>query len=108
MDNSKTPMHKKLDLNLHIELFKLGENQESDWKIISLSTAVLATLIIALSVFTFIKIDKGEIFSANEAVVESSGLDLNLLKETVSYYENKKLEFERIKSLKPVGVDPSL
>lgn len=101
-------MHKKLNLNLHVELFKLGESQESDWKLISLSATVLAVLIIALSVFTFIKIDKGEIFSANESVSEIGGLDLNLLKETVSYYESKKLEFERIKSSNPVGVDPSL
>ncbi|MEK7177014.1 MAG: hypothetical protein AAB719_01850 [Patescibacteria group bacterium] len=101
-------MHKKLNLNLHVELFKFGKSQEGDWKIISLSTAVLAVLIIALSIFTFIKIDKGEIFSANESVSENGGLDLNLLKETASYYENKKLEFERIKSSNPTGIDPSL
>ena len=108
MENPQTHLHKKLNLNLHIRLLKLGESQETDWKIISLSTAVLATLIIVLSIFTFIKIDKGEIFSIKETAGEGGGLDLVSLKETVSYYENKALEFERIKSSKPTGVDPSL
>lgn len=108
MENQKTFLNKKLNFNLNFRILKLGLSQEVDWKIIFISTSALAILIIGLSVFTFIKIDKGEIFLSKESVGEKEELDIKLLKETVYYYKNKAMEFEKIKSSKPVGVDPSL
>lgn len=108
MEDKKTFLNKKINLNFNVRLLKLGENPETDWKFIFIFTALLTVLIITLSVFTFIKIDKGEIFLVKESTGEEEGLDLKVLKETVSYYENKALEFERIKSTKTSSVDPSL
>lgn len=108
MEKKLTLFNKKFNWNLGGGLLKLGTSQEADWKIIFISTVILVTLVIALSVFIFIKIDKGEIFSVKETIRDGEGLDLSLLRDTVSYYENKTLEFEKIKSSKPEGIDPSL
>ena len=63
----------------------------------------------ALSVFIFIKIDKGEIFVVERASVQKEkALDVSTLKETVTYYQNKALEFEKIKSQVIPATDPSL
>ena len=60
-------------------------------------------------VLIFIKIDKGEIFVVKRSEIEGEkSLDVSLLHKTVSYYQNKALEFERIKNIKTQAVDPSL
>lgn len=99
----------KLNRKIHGRLFGLGSNPETDWKIIFVSTLVLAVLVVVLSVFIFMKIDKGEIFVVEKSNEQGEkSLDTSLLKETVSYYENKAREFERIKGLIVPAVDPSL
>ncbi|MEX2013731.1 MAG: hypothetical protein WD896_00045 [Parcubacteria group bacterium] len=86
-----------------------GTSPEADWKIILVSTAVLSVLVIILSVYMFIKIDKGEIFVAEKSnEEETKALDTGLLRETVLYYEHKAAEFERIKSTRTFVADPSL
>ena len=108
MENPQTFL-KKLNWKINGRLFGFGTSSEADWKIIFISTVVLAVLVIVLSVFIFIKINKGEIFVVKKsAEPEKKALNLSLLRETVSYYENKALEFERIKSVKIEAVDPSL
>lgn len=82
---------------------------ESDWKIIFVSTTTLLVLIVALSIFMFIKIDKGDIFVIKKPSVETiKALDTALLKETVSYYQNKALEFESIINTPVTVPDPSV
>src|SRR3989338_2011453 len=99
----------RLNLKKNGRLFGYGTSPEADWKIIFVSTAVLAVLMIGFSIFIFFKIDREEIFVVKEQVEQGSKtLDLSLLKETVSYYQNKALEFERIKKAKTSAVDPSL
>jgi|SRR3989344_9072915 len=108
MENPQTFL-KKLNWKVNGWLFGFGTSSEADWKIIFISTVVLAVLVIVLSVFIFIKINKGEIFVVKKsAEPEKKTLDLSLLRKTVSYYENKALEFERIRSVKTPAVDPSL
>lgn len=90
-------------------LFGLGSSVESYWKVILIFTASLTVLIIGFSVFMFIKIDKGEIFVMERPLEdEKETLDVNVLRETVSYYQGKALEFERIKNEKASTTDPSL
>lgn len=90
-------------------LFGFGTSPEADWKIILISTIILTVLVIALSVFLFIKVDKGEIFMVEKSVGQKEkALNISLLKETVFYYQNKALEFERIKSSVTPTADPSL
>ena len=108
MENPLTPM-KKLEWKTNGHLFGFGTSVEADWKIIFISTIVLAILAIVLSLYIFIKIDKGEIFVIEKTTEQSeTTLDASLLKETVSYYKNKALKFERIKNVIKPTVDPSL
>src|SRR3989344_5765629 len=96
MENLQTSF-KKLNWKTNGKLFGFGTSPEADWKIIFISTVALALLVIIISAFIFIKIDKGE-----------KTLDISLLKKTVSYYQGKAVEFERIKRASTPAVDPSL
>ena len=108
MESLKTFL-KEFNWRVNGRLFGFGTSSKADWKNIFISTIILAILTIILSVFIFIKIDKGEIFVEKKtAEPEKQILDLSLLRETVSYYQNKALEFERIKNAKVDAVDPSL
>ena len=108
MEGEQTTI-KKLHPKLDWHFFHWGRSPEGDWKIIFSVTTALVLCSITLSVFIFIKIDKGEIFLAektNENTEER--LDLDKLKQAVFHYENKALEFERIQNSKPSYIDPSL
>ena len=89
--------------------FGFGAGPESDWKIIFISTVILLLLIIILSIFMFVKIDKGDIFVVERPSGEKEkALDTVLLKETVSYYQNKASDFESVLNTPAVVPDPSL
>ena len=87
-----------------------GTSPEADWKIILISTVVLTVLVVTLSVLIFIKVNERELFMV-EQLEEEKGqtLDTLLLRKTVLYYQNKALEFDRIKNAGTSTVaDPSL
>ena len=108
MENSKSPI-KILHWKIEGKLFGFGTSPEADWKIIFTSTLILTVLAVGLSVYIFLKIDKGEIFVVEKQDEQSEKtLDVSLLQETVSYYKNKEIEFNRIKNLVAPSVDPSL
>ncbi len=106
MEEQKTTK-KHLKLNWHF--FHWGRSPERDWKIIFTFMTLLLFCSIVFSTFIFIKIDKGEIFLV-EQPNEEQNLTVNLekLKDTISYYNSKALEFGKIKNSKPQYVDPSL
>ncbi len=90
-------------------LFGFGTSPEMDWKIIFIATAALALLMTAWNVFVFTTIDKGEIFATEKSTEPGKKmLDISLLRETVSYYQNKALELERLKGSVTPAADPSL
>lgn len=100
---------KKFKWQTNGRLFGFGTSPEADWKIIFMSTIILVVLVIFSSAFMFIIVSKGETLVVGESSVQDAkSLDTALLKETVLYYQNKALEFERIKSLVVPSVDPSL
>jgi hypothetical protein len=99
----------KLNWRISGRIFGFGTSPAADWKIIFVSTLLLAVSVIALSTFIFIKIDKGEIFVVEKSTEEKGKtLNIPLLKEIVTYYQGKAREFERIKGLVVPAVDPSL
>lgn len=99
----------KFDWKTDIRLPALGTSPEADWKIIFASTVVLSILAITLSVFIFVKVDKGEVFVVKEPTGQmEKTLNISRLKETVSHYRNKALEFGKIKSKKTSATDPSI
>jgi len=108
MENPLTPM-KKFGWKTNGHLFGFGTSAEADWKIIFVSTVVLAILAMVLSLYIYIKIDKGEIFVIEKTAGQGeTTLGASLLKETVSYYKNKAIEFKRIKNVVKPAADPSL
>lgn len=99
----------KLNWKGDSQLFNFGTGPEADWKIIFSSIFILIVFVMVWSIFVFIKIDKGEIFVVERSAGEEEKiLDASLLKETVSYYQDKALKFERIKKSGVSSVDPSL
>lgn len=108
MENSRMSM-KKWNWRINGRLFGFGTSPEADWKIILILTMILAVLVIVLSAFMFIKINRGEIFVVKRSIEqEEKVLDTSLLRETVLYYQNKALEFEKIKNSVTPATDPSL
>lgn len=103
------PSLKKFSLKIYRSLFGFGTNPETDWKIIFVSTVVLIVGVITLSVFVFIKSDKRESLVTNNNDVQSEAqLDTELLRETILYYQDKKVEFERLDGVVAPMTDPSL
>lgn len=95
----------------NIKGISFGKNPDSDWKKIFLAALTLAILTIAVNVYVYVKIDKGEMFVV-EGEVEGGGNSLNIeeLNATLKYYEGKTENFQRIirlASSTPVS-DPSI
>lgn len=100
---------KKPDLKFSGNPFGFGTSPEADWKVIFISSVILAISFVIFSVYIFIKIDKGEIFVSKKTTNQDGQvLDTTLLTETVSYYEAKALEFKEMKMIRISTVDPSL
>ncbi|MEK7461624.1 MAG: hypothetical protein AAB586_00950 [Patescibacteria group bacterium] len=99
---------KKLNWKINGRIFGFGTSPEADWKIIFVSSVMFMVLIIAFSIFMFREINRGSIFVTETPVIqEEQIIDTSLLKETVLYYQNKALEFKKLKSSAPSGTDPS-
>lgn len=99
---------KKLNWKTDGRIFGFGTGPEADWKIIFISFAILAVVVIAFSIFMFREIGRGDIFVTEApGAQEEQILDTSLLKETVLYYQNKALELKKLKSSTPSDTDPS-
>lgn len=90
--------------------FGWGSSPDADWKVIFTTTVLLMVLASLLNVAVFVRVDKGKLFSAEEMMVEETPtLDFEMLKTTLSHYENKASEFRRLTSgAAAIVVDPSL
>ena len=79
-------------------LFGFGTSAQADWKIIFFSTLVFILIVSILNLALFVQINRGEIFVIEEKDnAPQHTLDLEKLRETNAYYQNKALGFERIK-----------
>jgi len=102
-------LFKKNIWNLNRRSLGGGNNPETDWTIIMLSTLILSIILISIATYIFIQIDQGEIFVTGDP--EGKGveaLNTTKLKETVNYYQAKAREFERIRAEGVESVDPSI
>ena len=104
LENIKARVGKK-----HFQPGRSVTHPTRDWIIILGTFATLNIIIIILSTFLFLQINKGEIFLV-EAVSSSKvdSIDKVLLEETLSFFKEKERVFESLKRNKPVLVDPSL
>jgi hypothetical protein len=99
---------KKWNWKVNGRLFGFGSSPDIDWKIILVTTIAFIILVVVSSIFLFVKVDKGSIFRVATVEQESATLNVTLLKHVVSYYQNKALEFERLKGSVVPSIDPSL
>jgi hypothetical protein len=77
--------------------FGWGASPDGDWKTILVATFLLIALVSAWSFWTYLNVDKGEPFAAEEGTGEEKPLlDVAALKSVVEYYETKAVEFEKI------------
>src|SRR3989344_8024737 len=90
---------KKNDWKGKGSLIRFGSGPEADWKLIVISAITLVILVSALNVWMFVKINEGEAFEIEESAEETEAtLDLKKLRATIEYYQNKEVEFEKIRS----------
>lgn len=106
--NDVNSILKNLDWK-HRRPFGWGSSPDADWKVIFVGTLLLISLVTIFNLVVFFRVDKGEFFAEEEVTAEIPTLDTEELKETLNYYQNKALEFERLTSGEAtVVVDPSL
>lgn len=104
-------LSKKINFKKNGRLFGFGSSPEADWKIIFTLFSAIAIIGIALNVFIFLKIDKGEIFAVEDpASGEGRMVDYEKLKSAVDYYQEKERNFRAIQSNASTTVisDPSI
>ena len=94
--------------NLNQLFKKFDSSPDADWRIIFVSVVVFAVLVCALNVVVLMKVNRGEIFTVGGGADEVQlSLNVEELKATVKYYQNKALEFNRIKNSTSTIPDPS-
>lgn len=94
----------------HRRPFGWGSSPDADWKVIFLGTLILVTFVSILSLLIFFQVEKGWVFRGTEELIsEESTLDIEKLEKTLTYYQGKAAEFQRlISGSATVVVDPSL
>jgi hypothetical protein len=108
--NDVNSIMKKFEWKSQGGLFGWGISPEADWKIIFVSTIVLVGLVTILNFFIFVKMNRGEIFVIEDnGEAEIATLDMEKIKTTASYYQDKEAEFQKWRNgVNTVIVDPSL
>ena len=91
-------------------LFGFGTSPQADWRVIFFTSVGVAVLVSIINIAMFIGIDRGEIFVTQNPQTEGNKtLDIEKLKSTNRFYQNKATEFEKIKSgTRTSLVDPSI
>lgn len=107
--NNLQNLFKRFHITTQGRLFGFGTSPEADWKIIFSFGTILVLVVIFLSVYLFLVSDNWKSPGAGNPYSQEGGvLNADLLRETVLYYENKALDFERIKLEKVEIPDPSI
>lgn len=88
---------------------RFGVSPEDDWKIIFAVTVTIIFLVSILNVYIFVRVDRGEFFAVEEGEKTTKMLNIDVLRDTVSYYRNKAYNFESIiNGISTPVPDPSL
>ncbi len=84
-------------------------NPNRDWKIILFSFCMVALALVCLSAYLFLKIDRGDIFKAEQKNESTSEVvNRELLDSTVERFEAKKAKLIEIETERHISADPSL
>ncbi len=81
-----------------------------DWKIIIIVSSFLLIVLSVWSVYFFIQVNEEKMFFEIEekSVEDFEVLDVEGLKKTIEFFENKEEKFNTLTEEKPGIVDPSL
>jgi hypothetical protein len=87
---------KNLDWN-HRRPFGWNSSPDADWKVIFFGALILILIVSALNLWLFIEAQSGNLFINQEEVVsEMPSLDLEKLRATLTHYEDKAAESQRL------------
>ncbi len=98
----------KLNFTKGRRYFAFGSSPEADWRIILLSFILLCFITIGLCTYFFYKINLSDINPESSPTVTAPAFNINKLRQTISHYKEKEMEFERVRSTPETVVDPSL
>jgi hypothetical protein len=76
-----------------IKLPRFGESARTDWGLIFYPAVLLCFGGAIVSALVFMSIDKAEVYNSGALPNNESTVDMELLKQTVNYYQTKELEF---------------
>ena len=100
---------KKISLKKNGHLFGYGNGPDSDWRVIFTVLSIFMVAVIAVGLYIFIEINRGELFSPKEDTAATPvKLNVSLLNKTISYYADRASTTENIKTSKEVVKDPSI
>jgi hypothetical protein len=112
-------IHKfKIHIHKNGRLFGFGVSPNADWKILFVSSTVLALIVAGLGTYFFVQVNRGEVVGEKKSTLDDRAFDSTLLKTTVNYYRTRSAKLEEIKSLNtppdpsvytvsPVGIEPT-
>jgi hypothetical protein len=104
-----TSISSKFKINRGGRFLGFGLSPETDWKIIILTFMICMFLVLIGCAYFFIKIDNGGFLPVtDEEKTPSSSFNINRVRQTVNYYDNKSKELEIIKSTPEDILDPSI
>ncbi|TAL48783.1 hypothetical protein EPN83_03240 [Patescibacteria group bacterium] len=86
----------------------LSTRAARDWRLVLLSALLMTILVVAFNLLLFVKVSKGEVFVIKQGSDAVQGaIDENLLRQTLSRFEERAAILESLKT-RPVSLpDPS-
>ena len=100
---------KKFDFKKGRSLLSFGLSPHRDWKIILSTCIILSLLLLSFSFLVWKKASGVKVTeSSQEELMKLNTLNVELLRRTVLYYEEKANTLEEIKSKRSIISDPSL
>lgn len=86
-----------------------GKSQYDDWKILVIICFIGVCLVAFFGGWMFYNLNEGDLFNqSSSSVFPQKKIDKKILSEMIQKVEEKKTNFENLKTNKPVVSDPSM
>ncbi len=96
-------------LKFHHDYKTISSKAHHDWRIMLVTFFFLWIAIVLGSLYMFVQIDRGEIFTSQTTQEENQAtVSKKLLEETVEFFEGRKIKLEQLQTQKSIPADPSL
>lgn len=99
-----------LSSNLKNPKMGFGNDPDTDWTILFLSSSAILVCIVVWSIFVFLRINdwNSESVSDNATTTPAALIDKKTLSDLLSKYDLRQKTFDDLKSGRPQAADPSL